>query len=208
MGTLKKDFDFYTGAERYAALVFQDYFGNGYDGGQCSIKRDDLYGQVGSRARIELTNSATWGAETRAEIQGLTSWADTQAVAKLNEGGATNLLGMYLHMVLHDGTARLVGQFIEATPSLDNVTLSWTAPVTGDTSISHYRVEWGKLANGAFGEFINSVRVDAPATSVSLQLPPRGYAFRVVTVATDGEESQPAFLGTKLVDDAHVSLRP
>lgn len=206
--TGSQPFSSYIGTSQwYRYCCFQNYLGNGYDGTLSTIRYDDCYTSIGL-SRIELTNSATWGQETRAEIQGLQSWTDSQVTAKLNVGGVTNLIGMYLWRVIADGSATLLGQFIEQDISAFNVTLNWTAPTTGDTSIAAYRVEWGRLANGGFGEFINSVRVDAPATSVSLQLPPRGYAFRVVTVATDGEESQPAFLGTKLVDDAHVSLRP
>lgn len=86
--------------------------------------------------------------------------------------------------------------------------LSWTAPttntdgsaLTGDDAVSYYRVDWGTVISGAFGVFINSKRVNAPTTSTTITgLSPGTYAFRVTAVAVDGEESEPLFLGTKVI---------
>jgi predicted phage tail protein len=85
-------------------------------------------------------------------------------------------------------------------------TLSWAAPttnsdgspLTGGDAISYYRVEWGTAINGAFGVFINSARTSATSYIVS-DLPAGSYAFRVIAVAVDGEESNPLFLGTKVI---------
>jgi hypothetical protein len=90
---------------------FQNYFGNGYDGASVVIQHDDHYVQYGSLARIELTNSATWGQETASEVQTPVSWADGIVVRNLNLGAFTSVSGLYLHRIGHDGSAVRIGQF-------------------------------------------------------------------------------------------------
>jgi hypothetical protein len=166
-----------------------------------------------TRARVEITDQPSWDSAvaSKREIQ-LTraaDWADTSIKTTCNVGAFSSLIDKCLYVVRSDGTTQKVGRFVEAAAPLNtNVSLSWTAPVSGDTSIAYYRVEWGTTHNGGWGTFINSQRVAAPTTKLDLLLPPRSYAFRIVTVATDGEESVPVLIGTKMVLADSSSARP
>lgn len=93
-------------------------------------------------------------------------------------------------------------------PKPAGVTISWSAPtantdgspLAGGDAIARYRVEWGTVNAGEFGYFINSETVNSPATSLTLEdLAPGDYAFRVVAIAVDGEESAPAFIGARTI---------
>ena len=93
-------------------------------------------------------------------------------------------------------------------PKPAGVTIFWSAPtantdgspLAGGDAIARYRVEWGTVNASEFGYFINSEVVNSPATSLTLtDLAPGDYAFRVVAIAVDGEESAPAFIGTRTI---------
>ena len=86
-------------------------------------------------------------------------------------------------------------------PKPAGVTISWSAPtantdgspLTGGNAIARYRVEWGTVNAGEFGDIINSQIVNSPATRLTLtDLAPGDYAFRVVAIAVDGDESAPS----------------
>jgi len=86
--------------------------------------------------------------------------------------------------------------------------VAWIAPttntdgsaLTGGDAIARYRLEWGTVIGGVFGVFINAVSVSAGQTSYTFwDLPAGTYAFQVTTIAVDGEESVPTFLGTETV---------
>jgi hypothetical protein len=107
------------------------------------------------------------------------------------------------------GSFALTGQSVTLTHATAvSAVVSWIAPtlntdgsaLTGGDAIDHYRVEWGTVINAGFGVFINSENVTAPTTTLTLtDLPPMDYAFQVIAVAVDGEESNPQFIGTKTV---------
>jgi hypothetical protein len=81
------------------------------------------------------------------------------------------------------------------------VVVSWTAP-TNETIVA-YRLEWGTVISGAWGYFVNSVRITGspPATSYTFvdEMPAGTYAFRVIAIDDDGEESDPTYLGTEVI---------
>jgi hypothetical protein len=52
-----------------------------------------------SHKRIELTDHATWGSETKKVIQIPTGWSDTRIDIVINQGDFDNLDGKYLHVV-------------------------------------------------------------------------------------------------------------
>jgi hypothetical protein len=95
-------------------MMFVNYFGNGYNGVACLCRHGDHHAQYGSFARIELTNSATWGAETNSEVQVPVTggWSASQVQCKLNLGAFTSVSGLHLHLVNDDGTTRYVGRFV------------------------------------------------------------------------------------------------
>jgi hypothetical protein len=73
--------------------------------------------------------------------------------------------------------------------------VSWTEP-TNET-IAAYRLEWGTVISAAWGYFVNSVRITAPASYYDFtnEIPAGDYAFRVTAIDDDGEESDPTDLG-------------
>jgi Fibronectin type III domain len=79
-------------------------------------------------------------------------------------------------------------------------TVSWTAP-SGSETIEYYRLEWGTVIDNAWGYFVNSRRVTAPVTSYTFtnEIPAGDYAFRVVAIDDDGEESDPTDLGVIVI---------
>ena len=80
------------------------------------------------------------------------------------------------------------------------LTISWTAPGGGETIVA-YRLEWGTVIADAWGYFVNSVRITGspPATSYTFtdEMPAGDYAFRVIAIDDDGEESNPTDLGVE-----------
>jgi len=80
------------------------------------------------------------------------------------------------------------------------VVVSWTAPGGSETIVA-YRLEWGTVISGAWGYFVNSVRITGspPATSYTFtdEMPAGDYAFRVFAIDDDGEESDPTDLGVE-----------
>ena len=93
-------------------------------------------------------------------------------------------------------------------PKPAGVTISWSAPtantdgspLTGGNAIARYRVEWGTVNAGEFGYIIDSEIVNSPATRLTLtDLAPGDYAFRVVAIAVDGEESALSITVTRTI---------
>lgn len=85
---------------RYA--VWQNYLGNGLDYGDIYI--DDVFVQVGSQARVEIGDNATWANCTHREIQIPTVWAVDEITITVNQGSFENGTA-YLFVVDSDGTA-------------------------------------------------------------------------------------------------------
>ena len=90
----------------------------------------------------------------------------------------------------------------EVTPTYA-VSLSWTAPttntdgssLTGDDAIADYRVLWYEG-----GIFVNAARVGSATAALNIDVLPAGtFDFYVVTIAADGEESDPYHIGQKVV---------
>jgi hypothetical protein len=85
--------------------------------------------------------------------------------------------------------------------ALTSALVTWTAPTTntddsslaGDNVIDHYRVSWY-----ADDVFVNSQLEDASPATVS-DLAPGTYLFYVTAIATDGEESDPWYVGSKVI---------
>ena len=81
--------------------------------------------------------------------------------------------------------------------------LTWDAPttntdgsaLTGDDAIADYRVAWREG-----GIFINSARVGSPTTALNIDVLPAGTLdFDVTAIAVDGEESDPWYIGQKVI---------
>ncbi|MFW6103805.1 MAG: hypothetical protein ACOC59_01930, partial [Bacteroidota bacterium] len=66
--------------ERWRYMKFQNYWGNisGGDGTKEKIYVDDIFIQIGSQARVEIGDNATWTHCTHREIQIPTAWSDTE----------------------------------------------------------------------------------------------------------------------------------
>jgi hypothetical protein len=79
--------------------------------------------------------------------------------------------------------------------------VSWTAPtlntdgsaLTGDDAIDRYRISWY-----VDDVFVNSQLEDASPALIS-DLAPGTYLFYVTAIAVDGEESDPWYVGSKVI---------
>jgi hypothetical protein len=85
--------------------VFQNYFGNGSGTQSGSIRSDDQVIQLGTAARVELCNHATYTSSTVREWQPVTSWTSTSVQGNINRGGLAD--GTYYLHVVSDGNASL-----------------------------------------------------------------------------------------------------
>lgn len=95
---------FFENSDRYRSFVFSHYMGNQMSGNQKSWL-DDIYIQVGNRARIEIGNNSVWENCTRREIQVPTSWSDTSATFQVNQGGFNDGETAYVFLVDDNGIA-------------------------------------------------------------------------------------------------------
>jgi hypothetical protein len=87
---------------RYRWFLWQNYRGNGISA--MKVWMDDLYVQVGSVARVEIGDSATWGNCTFREIQPYKAWTDSSVQVTLNKGGMKAGTQYYMYIVDNTGT--------------------------------------------------------------------------------------------------------
>lgn len=119
--------------------------------------------------------------------------------------------GLYSHLdYIQDNPSAPGYKWLVSSSGIDDgdetpapgLTLSWTAPTGGETIVA-YRLEWGTAIDGEFGIFINSVRIEGspPVTSYEFTdpLPTGDYAFQVIAIDNDGEESNPTLLGVETI---------
>lgn len=92
----------------YRWFLWQNYIGNGMDTQPTYL--DDLYVQVGTIARLEICDNATYNSRTFCEIQFPTSWSDTSITAKFNKGGFASGATPYVYVITSSGTAIAAGQ--------------------------------------------------------------------------------------------------
>jgi hypothetical protein len=90
--------------ERFKYFVFQNYLGNATqnDGNQ-RVYIDDVFIQKGTRARIEIGDSAVWSNCTHREIQIPTAWADGSITITVNQGSFEPCNTYYLFVIDADG---------------------------------------------------------------------------------------------------------
>lgn len=91
-----------TDTRKYRWFIWQNYNGNGQTASDVWI--DDPFIQVGSFARVELADSATWSSRTFSEIQYPTAWSDTGITFTYNKGGFGSGATAYAHVVRADGS--------------------------------------------------------------------------------------------------------
>jgi hypothetical protein len=76
-----------TGIEdRWRRVVFQNYWGNG-NADNADIWIDDVYVQLGTPARVELADSASWADHHHREVQEPLAWSAGEIIVELNRGG-------------------------------------------------------------------------------------------------------------------------
>jgi hypothetical protein len=94
-------------SERWRYMKFQNYWGNiqGGDGTKEKIYIDDIFIQIGSQARVEIGDNATWANCTHKEIQVPSAWSNTSITATINQGSFNNGDSAYLFVVDGDGNA-------------------------------------------------------------------------------------------------------
>jgi hypothetical protein len=85
----------------YKMFIWQNYIGNGIE--SQNIWMDDLFVQVGSVARVELGDSATWNTSTFREIQRPTKWSDSSIKLNFNQGSFKSGDNAFLYVVDADG---------------------------------------------------------------------------------------------------------
>ena len=89
---------------------------------------DDIYIGV-TRARVELSNSATWRPSGHREIQPVSSWAGNKITAKISKGGLASLESSYIFIIDADnqpstGYKLSCGPESESAPEApDNLTI-------------------------------------------------------------------------------------
>jgi hypothetical protein len=91
--------------ERWRYMKFQNYWGNiqGGDGTKEKIYIDDIFIQIGSQARVEIGDNATWANCTHKEIQIPSAWSSSSITATVNQGSFKNGDSAYLFVVDGDG---------------------------------------------------------------------------------------------------------
>ncbi len=88
--------------DRWQYFVFQNYWGND-NADNANIWIDDIYIQVGSRARVELCDSENWESRTHCEIQEPISWASGTLQIKLNKASFQTGDTAYLFVINEAG---------------------------------------------------------------------------------------------------------
>lgn len=92
-------------SDRWRYMKFQNYWGNtsGGDGTGEKVYIDDVYIQIGTRARVEIGDNATWINCTHREIQHPSAWLDTSIAITINQGSFQDGEAVYLFVVDADG---------------------------------------------------------------------------------------------------------
>jgi hypothetical protein len=89
---------------RWRYVVFQNYWGNitGGTGSKEKAYLDDIFIQVGTQARVEVGDNATWANCKHREIQMPVSWNSSQIELTFNQGSFSGGI-VYLYVVDADG---------------------------------------------------------------------------------------------------------
>jgi len=88
------------GSETWQYMLFG---GAAVDGMDIRVYFDDVYTQVGTRARVEIGDNATWANCTHREIQIPTVWKDNSITITVNQGSFAPCERAYLYVVDADG---------------------------------------------------------------------------------------------------------
>ena len=89
------------GADHWERVIFQNSFNNG----TATILYDDIYISFGTQARIELGDAPIHEDCTQLEIQPVTEWTDSTAVADVNLGAFNGAETLYLFVINANGEA-------------------------------------------------------------------------------------------------------
>lgn len=94
-------------ANRWRWLMLEDFvnFSTGVE-----LWVTDLFYQRGTRARFELTDSATYSASTTSVVQLPTAWDDTAVSLMPWRGLNTTYSGLHLHFIADSGATTYIGQ--------------------------------------------------------------------------------------------------
>lgn len=95
-------------------FTIQNYLGNLISGSRdtCAVYVDDVYVQVGTQARVEICDSATWVARTHSEIQPPSAWADGETTVAANRGSFGPTDTVYLYVIDSAGAVNSEGYAI------------------------------------------------------------------------------------------------
>lgn len=96
---------------RWQYFIFQNYWGNnsGGPGNRERVFIDDVYIQIGTRARIEVGNSPSWSACTQREIQPVLQWSPSVIQIKANNGSFNSAETKYLYVIDENGNVNQQG---------------------------------------------------------------------------------------------------
>ena len=86
----------------WTRFAWQNYWGNCGDDAEWYI--DDIYVQLGTRARVELGDAARWEDCTHTEIQPISSWTEESISVALNTGSFQP--GDLVYFYVHDASGR------------------------------------------------------------------------------------------------------
>jgi hypothetical protein len=90
-----------TGWLQWTRFIWQNYWGNCGDDAEWFF--DDIYVQLGNRARVELGDAPQWDDCRQLEVQEVTSWSSSAIQIRLNKGSLPSGQA-YLYVVRDDGT--------------------------------------------------------------------------------------------------------
>lgn len=156
-------------SNRARAFTIQNYIGNAKDGtsrtGNEKVYTDDVFVQIGSRARVEIGDQSTWSGCTYREVQVATSWSSSQIKATVNAGTFTSGQTAYVYVVDADGNVNSKGYPIkigsnivaddpvEEDPPVDDDSSS----DSDDSSSDSMAETWNAMDQaGATGDWIDS----------------------------------------------------
>ena len=93
---------YFSGSRRYRWFLWQNYIGNGET--SQTTWTDDLFVQVGTRARVEIGDASKWSACTSREIQIPSAWSGSTITISVNQGAFGSSDTAYLYVVADDGS--------------------------------------------------------------------------------------------------------
>ena len=109
IGNIKTRVD--AGEDRWRYIVFENYWGNISAGSGTGEKAyfDDIYIQVGTKARVEIGNNPIFTSCTHREIQFPTAWSDSSIAITFNKGSFVENDTVYLFVADANGNVNSQG---------------------------------------------------------------------------------------------------